>query len=92
MKEVADWGLRIETSPAKETAKDALRFIGNGAMDIIMYLTVPMLADAKENEGTRECLQTMDMMVCAEPELLTSLNSDAKLKSPLSRLSTANPI
>ncbi|MBR4964974.1 MAG: WecB/TagA/CpsF family glycosyltransferase [Lachnospiraceae bacterium] len=77
MKEVTDWGLRIETSPAKETAKEALRYIDNGAMDIILYLTVPMLANAKDNEETRECLKAMDMMICAEPELLTSLNSAA---------------
>ena len=77
MKEVADWGLRIETSPAKEIVKEALRFIDNGAMDIIMYLTVPVLAEAKESEETLECLKAMDMLVCAEPELLANLNAEA---------------
>lgn len=78
MKEVTDWGLRIETSPAKETAKEALRYIDNGAMDIILYLTVPMLAEAKENAETRECLKETDMLICAEPELLASLNPEAE--------------
>ncbi len=77
MKEVTEWGLRIETSPAKEVTKEALRFIDNGAMDIIMYLTVPLLAEAKEHDETREFLQAMDLLICAEPELLAKLNAEA---------------
>jgi len=78
LKEVTDWGLKVDTSPAKEITKEALRFIDNGAMDIILYLTVPMLAEAKENMETRECLMSMDMLLCAEPELLTKLDPEAE--------------
>lgn len=75
-----EWGLRIEKKPAREATIEALRFIENGAVDVIMYLTMPMLAQAKEQEETRRYLASVDLLICAETLLAETFceeNQDA---------------
>ena len=73
MKVIDVLGMHITDYPLKEAIKLSLKYIGNGAMNTIFYLSSQVLLDAGENAQQREWLESMDLLLYGEPTVLDVL-------------------
>ncbi len=78
MKEIDVLGMHITDYPVKEAIKHALKFIGNGAMNTIFYVSSPVLLEAGENPQQKEWLESMDMLLYGEPTVLDVLGENTR--------------
>ena len=70
--------MHITDYPLKEAIKLSLKYIGNGAMNTIFYLSSQVLLDAGENAQQREWLESMDLLLYGEPTVLDVLKENTR--------------
>lgn len=80
MKQTEQSGLRITDYTAKDAARMSLKFIGNGTVNTILYLTAQDLADALDREEYRTRIETADLIRFSEPLALELLGFRDKVR------------
>ncbi len=78
MKVIDVLGMHITDYPLKDAIKMSLKYIGNGAMNTIFYLSSQVLLDAGENAEQREWLESMDLLLYGEPTVLDVLKENTR--------------
>ena len=78
MKVIDVLGMQITDYSLKEASKLALKYVSNGAMNTIFYVSSQVLLDAGENSGQREWLQSMDLILYGEPTVLDVLGERSR--------------
>lgn len=78
MKVIDVLGMHITDYPLKEAVKQSLKYIGNGAMNTIFYVSSQVLLEAGENPQQKEWLESMDMILCGEPTVLEVLGEKSR--------------
>lgn len=78
MKVIDVLGMHITDYPLKEAIKLSLKYIGNGAMNTIFYLSSQVLLDAGENAQQKEWLESMDLLLYGEPTVLDVLKENTR--------------
>lgn len=78
MKVIDVLGMHITDYPLKDAIKMSLKYIGNGAMNTIFYLSSQVLLDAGEDAQQREWLESMDMLLYGEPTVLDVLKENTR--------------
>ncbi len=78
MKVIDVLGMHITDYPLKDAIKISLKYIGNGAMNTIFYLSSQVLLDAGEDAQQREWLESMDMLLYGEPTVLDVLKENTR--------------
>lgn len=78
MKVIDVLGMHITDYPLKEAIKLSLKFMGNGAMNTIFYVSSQVLLDAGENPQQREWLEAMDLILYGEPTVLDVLGENTR--------------
>lgn len=78
MKVIDVLGMHITDYPLKEAVKLSLKFMGNGAMNTIFYVSSQVLLDAGENPQQREWLESMDLILYGEPTVLDVLGENTR--------------
>lgn len=70
MKELNILGVSIKEYSLKESLALTDIYLKNGAMNTVLFVSAKMLLAAGENPELKEWIETMDMTVCAEPDIL----------------------
>lgn len=70
MKELNILGVSIREYSLKESLALTDIYLKNGAMNTVLFVSVKMLLAAGKNPELKEWIETMDMTVCAEPDIL----------------------
>ncbi len=78
MKVIDVLGMHITDYPLKEAIKLSLKYIGNGAMNTIFYISSQVLLDAGEDPQQREWLESMDLLLYGEPTVLDVLKENTR--------------
>lgn len=78
MKVIDVLGMHITDYPLKDAIKLSLKFMGNGAMNTIFYVSSQVLLDAGENPQQREWLESMDLILYGEPTVLDVLGENTR--------------
>ena len=78
MKVIDVLGMQITDYPLKEAVKIALKYVSNGAMNTVFYVSSQILLDAGENPGQKEWLQSMDLILYGEPTVLDVLGERSR--------------
>ena len=77
MKEIDVLGMHITDYSAVDAVKESLRYLGNGAMNSIFFVSSHILMEAGEREELKALLDKMDMLLCGEPAVLEVLGVNA---------------
>lgn len=78
MKVIDVLGMHITDYSMKEAIKLALKFISNGAMNTVFYVSSQVLLDAGDNPQQKEWLQSMDLILYGEPTVLDVLGEKSR--------------
>lgn len=78
MKVIDVLGMQITDYPLKEAIKLSLKYVGNGAMNTIFYVSSQVLLDAGENQQQKEWLESMDLILYGEPTVLDVLGENTR--------------
>ena len=78
MKVIDVLGMQITDYPMKEAIKLSLKFVSNGAMNTIFYVSSQVLLDAGDHSQQREWLQSMDLILYGEPTVLDVLGERSR--------------
>lgn len=78
MKVIDVLGMQITDYSLKEAIKLALKYVSNGAMNTIFYVSSQVLLDAGEDSRQREWLQSMDLILYGEPTVLDVLGERSR--------------
>ena len=70
MKEMNILGVSITEYSLKESLKLTDIYLENGAMNTVLFVSAKMLLAAGENPELKEWIESMDMTVCAETDIL----------------------
>ena len=70
MKELNILGVSIREYSLKESLSLTDTYLKNGAMNTVLFVSAKMLLAAGEDPELKEWIETMDMTVCAEPDIL----------------------
>ena len=70
MKELNILGVSIREYSLKESLALTDIYLKNGVMNTVLFVSVKMLLAAGKNPELKEWIETMDMTVCAEPDIL----------------------
>ena len=70
MKELNILGVSIREYSLKESLALTDIYLKNGAMNTVLFVSAKMLLAAGKNPELKEWIETMDMTVCAEPDIL----------------------
>ncbi len=70
MKELNILGVSIREYSLKESLLLTDIYLKNGAMNTVLFISAKMLLAAGENPELKEWIETMDMTVCTEPDIL----------------------
>lgn len=73
MREYNILGIRIKGYGLREQMKVVDVYLKNGALNTILYITTKMLVEAAENEEQKIWLESMDMTVAAETDILKAM-------------------
>ncbi len=63
-------GLTLYDHTVREALRNTDRYLKNGALNTVAYLSGAMFAQASKDEKLKSCLEHLDMTVCAEPDIL----------------------
>lgn len=63
-------GISLADVTAREGLRQADRYLRNGALNTVTYLTAQTLAQAAQNEKIKELLEDTDLTLCVEPDIL----------------------
>ncbi|MBQ8247780.1 MAG: WecB/TagA/CpsF family glycosyltransferase [Lachnospiraceae bacterium] len=78
MKVIDVLGMQITDYPLKEAIHISLKYVGNGAMNTIFYVSSQVLLDAGDNPQQKEWLESMDMILYGEPTVLDVLKENSR--------------
>lgn len=70
MKELNILGVSIREYSLKESLKLTDTYLKNGAMNTVLFVSAKMLMAAGQNSELKEWIESMDMTVCAESDIL----------------------
>lgn len=70
MKEIHILGVSIREYSLKESLAVTEDYLKNGAMNTVLFVSAKILLKAGENPELKELIESMDMTVCAEPDIL----------------------
>lgn len=98
MKEISILGVSIKERSLKESLALTDSFLKNGALNTILYVSAKMLQAADKNPELKDWIESMDMTLCTEPDILRAANAatanrirevenNAYLKETIRRLS-----
>ena len=63
-------GLTLYDYNVREALRNTDRYLKNGALNTVAYISGALLAQASREEELAEKLEQMDMTICAEPDIL----------------------
>lgn len=98
MKEISILGVSMKERSLKESLALTDSFLENGALNTILYVSTKMLLSAGKNPEQKEWIESMDMTLCMEPDILRAadaantnrireIESSAYLKAVIRKLS-----
>lgn len=70
MKRYSILGISLCDYTARESLRQIDRFLRNGAMNTITYITAQTLAETAKESGVKRLLEETDLTVCAESDIL----------------------
>ncbi len=70
MKKFSILGISLTDLSAREGLKRVDRYLRNGVLNTVTYLTAQVLAEAAKDEQIRELVENTDMTLCVEPDIL----------------------
>lgn len=70
MKKMDLLGISLTDYTLREAMKRSNEFMYNGALNTISYISIQMLVDAVEDEERKTWIESMDMTVCGETDIL----------------------
>ncbi len=70
MRKFSILGISLTDLTAREGLKRADRYLRNGALNTVTYLTAQVLAEAAKDEQVRALVEDTDMTLCVEPDIL----------------------
>ena len=74
MKEIHILGVSIREYSLKESLAVTEDYLKNGAMNTVLFVSAKILLKAGENPELKEWIESMDMTVCAEPDILRAVD------------------
>ncbi|NTV77843.1 MAG: hypothetical protein HGA25_01525 [Clostridiales bacterium] len=74
MKKTNLLGIELTDYSLKESMKNVEKFLHNGPLDTISYVSTRILIEAAENEEQKEWISSMDMTICGEADILRAAN------------------
>lgn len=97
MKEINILGVSVKECSLREALSLTEEYLKNGALNTVLYVSAKMLVEAGKNLQQKEWIESMDLTVCAEPDILRAVNaasvsrireieSNAYLKAVIRRL------
>lgn len=75
MKEISILGVSIKERSLKESLALTDSFLKNGALNTILYVSAKMLLAAGKNPEQKEWIESMDMTLCTEPDILRAADA-----------------
>lgn len=78
MQKIDILGITITDYSLKESLLKADDFVKNGAVNMILYVTAPMLILAGKDEAEKERILSMDMLLCGDPDILKVAKIESK--------------
>lgn len=75
MKEISILGVSIKERSLKESLALTDSFLENGALNTILYVSAKMLLAAGKNPEQKEWIESMDMTLCTEPDILCAADA-----------------
>lgn len=70
MRKFSILGITLTDLTAREALKRADRYLRNGALNTLTYLTAQVLAEAAKDEQIAALVEETDMTLCVEPDIL----------------------
>lgn len=70
MRKINILGIRLKDYTLRESLKKVDEYMKNGALHTIAYISSQMLVTADENAAQKEWIESMDMTICAEVDIL----------------------
>ena len=77
MKKIHILGVAIRDYTLKESLTLTDEYLKNGAMNTVLFVSAKMLLAAGENPELKEWIESMDMTVCAETDILRAADMAA---------------
>lgn len=78
MQKMSILGVTLTDYSLKESLLRADEFVKNGAVNTILYMTIPMLILAGKDEKEKERILSMDMTLCGDPDILKVAKIESK--------------
>lgn len=78
MQKMSILGITLTDYSLKESLLRADEFVKNGAVNTILYMTIPMLILAGKDEKEKERILSMDMTLCGDPDILKVAKIESK--------------
>lgn len=75
MKELNILGVSIKECSLKEALSLTDSYLENGALNTVLYVSAKMLVEAGRNPQQKEWIESMDMTVCSEPDILRAVDA-----------------
>lgn len=74
MKQINILGITLKDYTLRESLKLMNGYLYNGALNTIFYISTQSLVEALENSEQREWLESMDLTICGEADILRAAN------------------
>ena len=78
MKKINLLGITLQDRYVKESLNMAEKFLHEGAVHTILYLTIPVLMEAGKNEACKEWVENADLTLWGDTEILKSAEITAR--------------
>lgn len=63
-------GMTLKDYSLRQALRMTEQFLGGGALKLVLYLSKQQLMDAAEDETLKTCLETAELTVCGDPDIL----------------------
>lgn len=78
MKKINLLGINLQDRYVKESLNVAERFLQEGAVHTILYLTIPVLMEVSKNEACKEWVEAADLTLWGDTEILKAAEITAR--------------
>lgn len=78
MKKINLLGINLQDRYVKESLNAAERFLQEGAVHTILYLTIPVLMELRKNEACKEWVEAADLTLWGDIEILKAAEITAR--------------
>ena len=77
MQKINILGIGLTDYPLKESLAVLDGFVRNGGLNTILYVTTPMLIMAGNDEEEKNCIESMDLTLCGDTDILRVAGIDS---------------